>query len=113
MFFSNPQFWWLSHQTPMFLRSPKENHIFLGVFVQKICMFSASKKQRPPQTKVISLCGWSRRWVQAGNVFSCTTLAIMWLQYLARDMVEIVGVASGESNMAMQNHLQVVVLDVS
>lgn len=33
---------------------------------------------------VISLCGWSRRWVQAGNVFSCTTLAIMWLQYLAR-----------------------------
>eukprot|EP00435_Cladocopium_sp_Y103_P056160 s363_g18.t2 len=33
---------------------------------------------------VICLCGWSRRWVQAGNVFSCTTLAIMWLQYLAR-----------------------------
>lgn len=33
---------------------------------------------------VISLCGWSRRWVQAGNVFSCVTLAIMWLQYLAR-----------------------------
>lgn len=33
----------------MFLRSPKENHIFLGVFVQKICVFSASTKQRPPR----------------------------------------------------------------
>ncbi|CAK9002912.1 Hypothetical protein (Fragment) [Durusdinium trenchii] len=33
---------------------------------------------------VICLCGWSNRWVQAGNVFSCTTLAVMWLQYLAR-----------------------------
>lgn len=38
--------------------------------------------------EVISLCGWSRRWVQAGNVFSCVTLAIMWLQYLARSMAE-------------------------
>eukprot|EP00913_Durusdinium_trenchii_P026337 g24713.t1 len=36
---------------------------------------------------VICLCGWSNRWVQAGNVFSCTTLAVMWLQYLARSLI--------------------------
>ena len=96
-----------------FLDPPKENHIFLGVFVQKICVFSASTSTPSANVQVISLCGWSRRWVQAGNVFSCTTLAIMWLQYLARGMVEIVGVASGKSNVAMENHLQVVVLNVS
>ena len=37
--------------------------------------------------EVICLCGWSNRWVQAGNVFSCTTLAVMWLQYLARSLI--------------------------
>ena len=51
----------------------------------------SSKKPSGPFLlgEVICLCGWSRRWVQAGNVFSCTTLAILWLQYLARCLVTI------------------------
>lgn len=95
-----------------FLDRQKKITLFL-VFLSKRSVCFLLQQNNALRVQVISLCGWSRRWVQAGNVFSCTTLAIMWLQYLARGMVEIVWVASGESNVAMQNHLQVVVLHVS
>jgi hypothetical protein len=95
-----------------FLDRQKKITFFL-VFLSKRSVCFLLQQNNALRVQVISLCGWSRRWVQAGNVFSCTTLAIMWLQYLARGMVEIVWVASGESNVAMQNHLQVVVLHVS
>ncbi|CAJ1441893.1 unnamed protein product [Effrenium voratum] len=67
---------------------PLQAHVYLSalllVLVFGLSIHQVNLLSFLMMLSVICLCGWSHRWVQAGNVFSFATLTILWLQYLAR-----------------------------